>query len=477
MQEPDFLSKHFLDVLAIQNPEIYTKTMVILSDFWEKSQDYLPLNSVFSKHLDHLRFETMDCLNPQFEYSPFFIFFSNLIDSTPVEHIYIESGTPYALYVETQIPNTAYILDNLQKTPHRFSARAIQNTIENKQYLSSKELNFLFRTQLGSQLTELYHRIPLHESELTKKEQAFITHLISRHDLNTTGYFNVHLDMIHAFNMYYERLNDGGAIIFSDFGFFNHTLPKEDALLMKRYGNHHFSSVFFDLFMDFPQILKTNIQDYSSETIGIFKGIIPNKLDFESEFQSPQALSFFSDAVTSDKTPHDIHTFKTLLSRLPKSDNYNYSILVQSIYSHLQEGHVELAKLCCDLGLDIYKEFGLSFLTLKGAVLFQLGEYDEARSVLNYALCISKGQCHTTVKTLAMVLRKLNLPIAEKHTINLALSQCPPSDYGDMLLYLFEYHKHYNNTKHAQETGNTLREFIHTFPDLVSQGLAKSFDQ
>ena len=107
------LSKHFLDVLAIQNPEIYTKTMVILSDSWEKSQDYLPLNSVFSKHLDHLRFETMDCLNPQFEYSPFFIFFSNLIDSTPVEHIYIESGTPYALYVETQIPNTAYILDNL----------------------------------------------------------------------------------------------------------------------------------------------------------------------------------------------------------------------------------------------------------------------------------------------------------------------------------------------------------------------------
>lgn len=395
------LSKHVLDRIRLHSKPLYEKTFVGISDSSVDLIRDLERSRFFAGHEGRYRIEVMDALQPSFSDPADLVFFSNLIDSTPCHHFEVVDGKAVELFIETTVPDIASIVDGSTLPPKTYSGTDILNLMD----APNQDQAFAIRTQLGVLLDEHMHRVPLSESGLTSAEIEKVQGILEAQKLQDGDMFNVHFEALEAVESMLNQSADTGVVILSDFGFYRKNIARETSDLSKRYNNHFFTSVFFDLFYLTANTFSTMGLEKQSETVALFKDSSAASLraSCRTLFEPPNATIATIDSIAKLNGTEDLEKFQQILKSLPKLCHINISFMTYCLSYHLSSGHVDLVKLLATQMIELYGDLAIMGYYFRGVILMVTQDFSGAKESFEKLLEITNGQFYQAYAHLAQM--------------------------------------------------------------------------
>ncbi len=395
------LSKHFLDRLRVRSADLYGKTTVFISDSSGDLIRDLEASQFFKGHEGRYQIAVMDALAPQFSEPADVTFFSNLIDSTPAHHFEVVGDDIFELFVETHIEDDAVIMDGAVYPPVSYVGEEILPLLATE----DTGQQFAVRTQLGSLIREDYSRIGLTASGLSEARIQRVREIVKANNLGDGAFFNVHFEAMEALQSILDQSTDSAAVVMSDFGFFTKNVGDSASDLTKRYTNHLFTSVYFDLFRLSELSFSTRGLEKQSETLILFKGddAKPIQACCDGIFESPQQTIQMIDSIAELNGTEDLQAFQDILKQLPKLCQLNISFMAHCLSYHLSSGHVDLVRLLSKHFIELYQDLSLMGYYFQGVCALMTQDNELARDSFLKTLAISDGQFHHSYIHLAQL--------------------------------------------------------------------------
>ncbi|MCP4049487.1 MAG: hypothetical protein GY730_02115 [bacterium] len=152
------LSKHILDILKKDHPELYKQTACHISD---QSLPVISQIQKFNTHKDHQKnifFSLMDAANPEFNTGkePGIVILSYLLDSFKTRLIEIENGKLYEIRYDEFFLKNSKILDMSHFPPKIFDLQEVKKLLESG---SNHLMNNIYR--ISRELREEEVRVPV----------------------------------------------------------------------------------------------------------------------------------------------------------------------------------------------------------------------------------------------------------------------------------------------------------------------------
>jgi tetratricopeptide (TPR) repeat protein len=398
-----FLSKHFLDILSTEYPDIYQKTTVHISDLSSKIIDKLTSISIFYDHYEHITISKQDatCVSFTKNEKPIFAYSSYLLSSFTTKHISFNNQDISELFVKTTIKPNFHQLDTTQYPPTELTPQLIKNIISN----NNKTQKQVLAPKLIEAFTEEFQTIAPSDSTLTSSDiqnlQSFIT--ASKFE---KGFLNYSPDLFAHVNWITQNLEPGGAYMICDFGLTSDLHQNNPANLTVNFGvTHSYPVCFPHLFSHFKSqnlsFHHTTRPGSQTQEVLLIKGPT-NK----------QITSFFKTHLiqTDDEKINKI--IENIIKLAPTSDTYLTDIQkeINKLSAYEQKEYFLLRKVAAQLFLngydqeafeyalkaqEIYGELAIDALLILGWVCQKHGHHENAIACFDYVLDICKNEPNT----------------------------------------------------------------------------------
>lgn len=280
------LAKRILSLLKKTHNELYKKITLHLIDSSPTLIKELGSLNIFSTFKGHVTIELADATTYRYPFPPFFVYFTNLIDSLPCRHIRMEeNGKAYEVTIKTFAQNNTFAEETRLVPIEKVKNMLKDERSDLKKLISSRNKN--------------------------EKPQVFNYPYGARKFLIST----------------IKQLVEGGFVLFSDFGT---TSYNQKASLWSEYG----LAIFFSV--DFAG-LRELAKNLDKSTYLVTKNPQePQELLIDT-LDDASFANTFSELFNKDFEP-EVNTFLTMAEAILFSKNINSMKLqkVRSLYNKLQ---------------------------------------------------------------------------------------------------------------------------------------------
>jgi SAM-dependent MidA family methyltransferase len=333
------LSKFFLDILKRDQPILYEKTKVIITDNCKNTINRLKKTNTFTTHKKNINLKIMDAINPIFkkDEKPFFVYSSHLIDSFKARQIELNPDSNISeILTKTDINKYASILDTSVYPPKLIDADSIKKIMrgsdnKKKLLLAPKLLPYLHKKQTNVAIGE--------SSEWTEEEKNVLHDFTKHQSPEQTTCFNYSLAATKHISNVLEALDDNGIYLITDFGLTKKIGNATPKFLVAEYGTAAFYSVCFPLLIHQSQKVKahcfvTKQQLDQTQELLIYKGKKATKIEdhFHQNYKNIgySHLSDTIEAITKlspQSSSNYIEEINALIATLSKNDRKDYFYL------------------------------------------------------------------------------------------------------------------------------------------------------
>ncbi|MFC1770252.1 SAM-dependent methyltransferase [Candidatus Margulisiibacteriota bacterium] len=409
------LSKHFLDVLKEDYPEVYVNTRLIITDSSAEMMENLQKISVFYNHFDQIEFQALD--STDFEgwpdKKPVLAYSSYLLSCFSCRHIEYKQGKINELLVKTSVPENAILLDTTSFPYQVMDAQQIKKCILSNDRDKLKVLGARIKHLLKEEIITL----DLNESDLSANEKQELTGLLGSDEIKNDVCFNYNPGIKAHIEKALNSLHEKGIYIASDFGSVEFYHPDPDKLT-KSYGNSLFRSVSFAYIKSFcghnkiTSFCSSRPNDYVQECVFSNSSQISQTLKksmsgFISSEPTEKLQSVLRSLVDINPSDNYLTDFEQAVSSLSGEEQKDYFFLKSCASLLLSQGLNKQAYEYALKLLNTYAEFAIDGYSILGMICQAQNFFDEALEC--YATIINIcGHDWATHEALASVNYKLN---------------------------------------------------------------------
>ena len=176
------LSINILNHIMNDYPMLYDNICMHVTDASKSQIDIISKSPLVDMHRERMSFSAYDIASDSFgsfmsDYPLDLIYFSNLIDSTPVHHILYEDGELYELYVKSYLPlnKQCLMVDTTSFPPVSFQSDHVKHMID-----YDLEKTILFSKSIIPHIKERYKKVLINDSKLPIKMKAALLRFCKR---------------------------------------------------------------------------------------------------------------------------------------------------------------------------------------------------------------------------------------------------------------------------------------------------------
>jgi SAM-dependent MidA family methyltransferase len=404
------LSKHFLDILKAEHPEIYQNTSLHVTDSSKNMIEKLKTISIFYDHIDQIKLEVIDAENFKSAENekPIFAFSSYLLSSMPTKHLEIQNQEVKELLVKTLIDSNAVILDTTEYLPKTLTAAELAKPPKD---FSAKKLNIL-APKLIKHLKESYSQINLSDTEISSESLTLLNNTLNKLEIkaNQTIRFNYSFDSIQHINNVLGELAQNGLYIVSDFGHTKLYAPQPE-LLNSSYGITTTSSVCFPFIQNSLEnsIITNRENDLTQEIAFSNKAISQTtKTCFQSEFSNmgtENIAEVIHQVSKLEQSDNYISQAENIINKLSEQEKTDYIFLKTISFILLTNGYDKQAYEYALKLLNQYGELAIDAYSILGSICQTQGFLEEALECFNKILDIAPNNSVTYESISAIQLR------------------------------------------------------------------------
>ena len=228
----------FLETLAQENPSLYQKTTLYITEQYYKAIKTSTGLPMFTKHKSRFKRLVVDATEGAIKKPIVFAWSSFLIDSLETTPIEKDENGLWELVVSTHVEKDAYVFDTTTFPPEYHDAEDIKSRLKGNKHPIGSAMDAKIRTCLE----ETYTKIPWAGSCSSVVDTA----IQRRFSEVETGVLNLPLGIETHLNQVLSKLCPGGVYLISDFGTTSSVFEGTDGLRAS-YGVSTFHSVDFKL--------------------------------------------------------------------------------------------------------------------------------------------------------------------------------------------------------------------------------------
>ncbi|MCP4051106.1 MAG: hypothetical protein GY730_10430 [bacterium] len=475
------LAKHFMDNLKIQDPEIYKRTILHITDNSEPIINKLSEISLLYDHAHQIELHVLDAKNPNFKVDekPVFVFSSYLLSSFNSRQIELTKDSVKEILIETYINADAAIIDTTEYPPKAKDAQEIKelltgSNIDTKKILAPKILPLLIHKPVF---------IPVEESSMPDNERSILSDFIKTQEIKNKTVFNYSYDLkIHTENVV-NQIDKRGVYFITDFG---NTLLENNMIkdLNENYGSVTCNTICFPHLLHCIKKQKasyciTNHTPNRTQELIVYKYPLEQELlsTFQKKFHHCSSENVSKSLKSLLKLQYT-GCYKTqideIMSDLNEIEKTNYLILKQIAFILYTQGYYQDAfKYALKLH-KLYGELAIDGLLLMGWICQHNTIHEDAVNCFNQVLVICSNDATAYA---AKSLSNLFLGQTSESIENLkkALFYCRDDSIWQFALGIGLAYLREGNIDEAATAYSWPLNIQNKFPDLVPESQISEF--
>jgi len=396
------LAKRILDLLKTNHKDIYRQIVLHASDISRPMITQLKNLSDFKEHQGRVSFEVMDALQPKFTHKPLLVYFTNLIDSLPCHrHLLVKDGRIFEYQFQSSLKKDAQIIDPTFYPPKVLEEKEIAGLLTS----SDVERRLILAPQILTVLEEETETVPIADiSNMGQEERKDIADRAASLTKGRPFAFTYNYPVRKALRKIIQALEEGGFILFSDFGVVS---EGHEMVLPLEFG------MVFAFPADFPGLKQ--VAERMGKACYLSSNLLPYPQEmlidtFPKDGQAKSPFEKTSAPRTQEKVNDFLEDVKKILSEgravisqksqkiarlyrsLPEEARTDYSLLNELAFLLLQIGFYQEAGFYADILLKNFGHAaGIYYYLVKGKSLQELGDPKGAEGFFKEAIASRKG--------------------------------------------------------------------------------------
>ena len=312
------LSKHILEVMNNDEPDMAQKVAYHVSDYSKSMVDHIHHQGLLKAFNHQVTLDVMAVTSPLFKEDapPHIMMLIHVLNALPSRHYEVEDGRIYELLVETSIPNNAVMLDPTVFPPTVIDSEGIKDLLLG----ATTERKTTLLPLLTERLEESWSWVPLQESTASDEEKRLIEDFVDSLESSSKLRFNFSLAAYQAIHRLLDAAHDDAMLIIYDCGYTRFESLYSFTDLVSDYDGCLLMPVFFPIiaWIAKEKGFHYNVTQYPKGTSQI--ALLTRGLD-------AQHVDQFFEKVTLEEVSHKlqktIHTIKNI-----KLDDPNFIEIV-----------------------------------------------------------------------------------------------------------------------------------------------------